>query len=277
MCIAAAPWYRCLMESPITNGNTVIRFAVHPIVFLASVLVSTLWGAGCSTTPFPPARVAPMDESRRAAKAVQDREQELAVLRAEMAATRIAAAKQDAELQELRALVVQLRRENGEARQVSLDATRQADARQAELVALKAEREPVITANVVEPTQHDRQLAALEATVSRLTQELAHVKDAMTVVATPTPAKLPKARESKPRARAAASTAQPGVSPERIIPAMHVLPDERRGAGPTQITVQPGDTLWGLARQHHTTIEALRMANGLAGDHVVAGRELRLP
>lgn len=228
-----------------------------------------------------------MDESRRVEKAVQDREHELAALRAEMAATRIAAAKQEAELQELRTLVAQLRRENGEARQATFDATRQVEARQAELAALKTEQNQVVTAKASEPTQNDQQLAALEAAVSTLTQELTHLKQAMTVVAAPTPARLPKARDPKPREsqsnkpsqgeRAAASTSQPALSSERIIPAMHLLPDERSVPGFTHITVQPGDTLWGLARRHNTTIEALRMANGIPGDHVMVGRELRLP
>ncbi|MEQ1794749.1 MAG: hypothetical protein ABL970_11205, partial [Nitrospira sp.] len=144
------------------------RLVVQPIVS-AMMLASTVGLIGCSTAPFPPARATVLEESRRAAKVIQDREQELTALRSEMAATKIAAAKQEAERQELRALVAQLRRENGEGRQATLEATRQAEVREAELAAFKAEREQVVAVKPTEPTQHDRQLAVLEATVNTLT------------------------------------------------------------------------------------------------------------
>lgn len=47
--------------------------------------------------------------------------------------------------------------------------------------------------------------------------------------------------------------------------------------GGQQVRIQRGDTLSRLARRHGTTIEALREANGLGGDRLVAGRMLRLP
>jgi len=43
------------------------------------------------------------------------------------------------------------------------------------------------------------------------------------------------------------------------------------------IVVQPGDTLWSIARQHGTTIEELRTLNGLAGDLLPIGAVLDLP
>lgn len=43
------------------------------------------------------------------------------------------------------------------------------------------------------------------------------------------------------------------------------------------ITVQPGDTLWGLAKRHGTTVEALRSANTLASDALRPGMTLTLP
>lgn len=45
----------------------------------------------------------------------------------------------------------------------------------------------------------------------------------------------------------------------------------------TTITVQPGDTLWGLARRYGTTVEELQRLNGLEGDTIRAGMTLRLP
>ena len=41
--------------------------------------------------------------------------------------------------------------------------------------------------------------------------------------------------------------------------------------------MKPGDTLWDLARRHGTTVEALRTANGIAGNDLQPGMRLALP
>jgi murein DD-endopeptidase MepM/ murein hydrolase activator NlpD len=43
------------------------------------------------------------------------------------------------------------------------------------------------------------------------------------------------------------------------------------------ITVRPGDTLWGLARSHKITVDELRRANNLVGDALSPGMALSLP
>ena len=43
------------------------------------------------------------------------------------------------------------------------------------------------------------------------------------------------------------------------------------------IVVQPGDSLWSLARAHGTTSAALMAENGMDSDYLVPGQELRLP
>jgi murein DD-endopeptidase MepM/ murein hydrolase activator NlpD len=45
----------------------------------------------------------------------------------------------------------------------------------------------------------------------------------------------------------------------------------------TTITVQPGDTLWGLAQRYSTTVDALRQANSLVGSALQPGATLQLP
>lgn len=41
--------------------------------------------------------------------------------------------------------------------------------------------------------------------------------------------------------------------------------------------VQPGDTLEKIARQYNTTIEALKLANGLASDVIIKDQDLKIP
>lgn len=43
------------------------------------------------------------------------------------------------------------------------------------------------------------------------------------------------------------------------------------------ITIQPGDTLSGLAWMHGTTVEAFKLANGLSSDWIIAGQTLQVP
>lgn len=45
----------------------------------------------------------------------------------------------------------------------------------------------------------------------------------------------------------------------------------------SEITVQPGDTLWDLARRYETSVDALRQANNLQSDFLKPGKVLTLP
>ncbi len=51
--------------------------------------------------------------------------------------------------------------------------------------------------------------------------------------------------------------------------------DQGGYAAPT-ITVDPGDTLWEIARRYDTTVDALMAANGLSSEGLRAGQELRI-
>lgn len=48
-------------------------------------------------------------------------------------------------------------------------------------------------------------------------------------------------------------------------------------AAPSWIRVAPGDTLWGLARAHHTQVSTIERLNHLAGSLILIGQLLELP
>jgi len=250
----------------------------------AATIVLCLFGlVGCAGPPPLPGGPS-LDDGRKAARRGQDREHELATLRAEIAATKIAAAKKEAEVIELRALVTQLRQENGEARQTILEAKRAGEAIEHDLVALRTERDEL--QQTADRHRADRvQLAALQETVAAVSRELGEVKQAMAAAAratAPTPAagekRVPEGKTKRARAdEPPAASPVPAAESDRIIPAMHMVRDDVGVPKTPRVTVQPGDTLWGIARRHQTTVEALRAANGLQGDQVLAGKELKLP
>jgi N-acetylmuramoyl-L-alanine amidase len=90
-----------------------------------------------------------------------------------------------------------------------------------------------------------------------------------------------------PSARVTSPAAAP--CPRRRLPAPATRPRRARrtlvtlvalaavstAAAPAVVTIQPGDTLWGLARQHGTTVSELQRLNGLDGSGAIyAGRTL---
>lgn len=49
------------------------------------------------------------------------------------------------------------------------------------------------------------------------------------------------------------------------------------GSGTTTYKVHQGDTLWDIAREHRTTVDAILGANDLSGDIIKPGQELKIP
>ena len=241
----------------------------HPFQFALLFLGTTLGMGGCVTTPDVSVRNN-ADQTHRAAQLAQEREQTLTALRADVASTRIAAAKQEAELQELRATVIRLRQENSQSQQALSEAKRVIEARETELAAAKTERDQLAQP----PTRSDvsdRTLATLQDQVTSLSQELAQLKQALTVVA------QKAVDESATRLDGSRDDDNHAGPSEHMVPAMHVLRERVQPSTASRITVQPGDSWWSLARRYKTTITALRAVNGRIGDYVVVGEELRLP
>lgn len=233
--------------------------------------------SSCATVPDSPAAHRVVDETRQTAQLMQDREQAMVALRAELASTRIAAAKQEAELQELRVTVMQLRQDHRESQQTLLEAKHTIEARNAELASLKSERDHL--AHTVESTSTSvDQLATLQETVASLSQELATVKQSLTVVANRPESAAVQGRMGRSLGpRPGSLTGSHRDTGDRIIPVVQVLSEPADQSKPAWITVQPGESLWLLARKHKTTIAALRAANGLQGDQLMVGEALRLP
>lgn len=266
------------MGRPTTNGKTMTGRAAHLLgVTLLSALV--LFGAGCSSTLS--AGIATSEPRVQAAPPVHDRELELTSIRAEMAATRIAAAKKEAELLELRDMVKQLRLENAESRQAFLELRDQTEQQKRDL-------EQARDVQARQAQGHATQdLSVLKETVVTLAQELGQLRQDLVKPVAQERVNLLKASSSKsPKASRHAPQSDPpqgipAVQPHASRPSVlspmaltviAAVPDP-----PSTITVHPGDTLASLAKQHHTTIEALRKLNALTGDALIVGRELILP
>ncbi|MFP3947862.1 MAG: DUF5715 family protein [Longimicrobiales bacterium] len=70
-----------------------------------------------------------------------------------------------------------------------------------------------------------------------------------------------------------------GLSSDRIQPGqlLQVPSDEIRMAGGYAYQVQPGDSLWEIARTHQTSVRRIRQENGLDSDRIQPGQVLTLP
>ena len=247
-----------------------------PTVACAICLLVT----GCSTKPV--MGTGTQESRAQAAQLVRDRELELTALRAEMAATRIAAAKKEAELQELRDLVQQLRQETAEARQVVLEMREEAEQHRRELERARSDQERQAQSYT---TQH---LTGLKDTMMTLANEVGQLRQELTRPAVKERGKPSKGMggqsgevgkadgspDSSQRLlssadRPTATTLTPGV----FKPVSAVSRPQR----PASITVQPGETLWALAKRHHTSVAALRERNHLDGEALAVGQVLLLP
>lgn len=211
---------------------------------------------------------------RRADVAIRDAQAEVSTLRQDVAAARIAVAKKDAELQELRHLVAELQRT--------------AESKQGELAALRTERDRLLQSKTelerqvvelprlrqsvaevaetqIKVAETQTKLKELESTLAVLTADLAQVKRDLART------------KGKGRGRPGKSVS-PGPMPEAsIMPVSSVealTPSDRR---PVRISVEWGDTLGLLARLYGVSVPALMEANGLRSDLILVGQELVIP
>jgi LysM repeat protein len=227
-------------------------------------------------------RIVSVDPREQVMAVAREREAELSTLRSEMAATRIAAAKKEAELVELRALVAQLRQENADTHQRQLEQRQSVEVRQVEINALKAERDQLLL------TKNDQSLKDLKEGLLVLTKQLEDVRQDIgqkasrtsekalrssaerTTVSSPpvvTPSPAPVLTSPVDEARLSTSSAVSLV-------AIHATP---RPSDVLRIRVQSGDSLSGLARRYRTTVTAIAQLNQLHSDVIAVGQGLLVP
>jgi LysM repeat protein len=89
---------------------------------------------------------------------------------------------------------------------------------------------------------------------------------------------LPVTRPTRPPRTTARRRGRRRLAAPGSLAALLALAVAVSAHAPSVITIRPGDTLWDLAREHGTTVDALRELNGLPGNGLIyAGRTLQLP
>lgn len=200
-------------------------------------------------------------------------------MRAELAAARIAAAKKEAELQELRRIVAQLRQENAEAHHSLLTVRRELEARQVEAERRQGEQAEASQARHADAvTALERTAIALTAEVGQLKAQLDHMAAAQAVHDN-VPAGSGLKKRLAPHTHGETVPPVTGaIAAEGLsVSAVPIVASGRVPESSTQITVQSGDTLWRIARRYHVSVTELRRANHLDGDAVQSGQLLTIP
>ena len=209
-----------------TRGFIISRSLAGVVVLLA----------GCTSDP----SVRPQEQAttlQQTETVLQDLRREAATLRAELAATRIAAAKQEAELQQVRSQVDEL--------------NRALSVKELEFATVRHERDRLLLAQKIHEDAGTTQakLQEVESALTALTTEVAQVKQGL---------------------------AQAPVSMQLNTVRVPDLPmiEEGRLAW---VIVQTNESLWLLARRHGVTVEELKAANKLESDQIQVGQRLIIP
>jgi predicted nucleic acid-binding Zn-ribbon protein len=262
------------------------------MVFLACLPLS----AGCSSERLASSLLETTTAHAQVDASVHNAQAELAALRRDLAAARIATSKQEGGVAELHRKNTALEADRAELRKMLEQAHSDVNALQNERDELKQALAKTQTVSVARqessaPTKLDEtdlqaDMKELNARMVLLTDELAQLKQrfANNVRAT---AVRPSHESSTRAAAALGRVARDEPTQPRIVPSAVFLapaeptsrPDHASDRSPQQslIRVHPGDSLWKLAHKHATTIDELKRVNGLTTDVVHAGQRLILP
>ncbi len=182
---------------------------------------------------------------------------ELDAARKELAASRVLKAQMEGQLRETE-------RRYSEARQI-------VELQREELARIRDEREKVLTTG-----------KELQSQMRQLQQQLTQFNRVQRKgIGTPRAPANKRVVESVSRARSKA------VKQAKAVPTASVAsrrPSRANGRGqsttvihPDMVSVKPGDTLWGLARQYNVNLAELRALNDLSSDLILPGQALLLP
>ena len=204
---------------------------------LAGLLAIILLTAGCASVPSGVPYADQSSGQRQAETVLQDLRREAATLRAELAATRIAAAKQEAELQQVRSQVDEL--------------NRALSVNELESATVRHERDRLLLAQKIHEDAGTTQakLQEVESALTALTTEVSAVRRGL-----------------------AYEPASVHVNTIRV-PDLPIFEEGR----PAWVIVQTNESLWLIARRHGVTVEELKAANKLERDQIQVGQRLIIP
>ena len=279
------------------NGNLVSNTSMNRAIGFRVVFVACLFlSAGCSSDRSASSLLETTTVRAQADALVHDTQGELAALRRDLAAARIATSKQEGGAAELHRKNTALEADRAELRKMLEQAHSDVNALRIERDELKqaltqAQAVSLVHPNSSVPTKLDEtdvqaDMKELNARMVLLTDELAQLKQrfANNVRAT---AGRPSHEPTTRAAAAPGPVARDEPPPPQIVPSAVFLapaepaprpgPASDRSPQETLIRVHPGDSLWKLAHKHATTIDELKRVNGLTTNVVHAGQRLILP
>lgn len=215
---------------------------------------------------------------------LRDKEVELAAARSVIASTKIAAAKQEAELIELRTSAQQLRQENLETHQALSKLRQEKQSSEQETIIARAE-----AATQVQATE-SQEVVELKNTVAAMSQEIEQLKQGLTA----TIAQLSKSSSSHSHpsvskdndTNGVASAAQRQKTDRRSVSdtddKLHIGGIHRTSyntvdGSDVQVTVKAGDTLLKLSRAFKVSPSEIRRANRMNDSKIQVGQVLLIP
>ncbi len=270
--------------------NRAIGFS---IVFLACLPLTV----GCSSERSASGLLETTTGRAQADALVHNAQAEVAALRRDLAAARIATSKQEGEAAELSRKATVLEADRGELRKMLEQAHSAVNALQIERDELKQAlaqtqtlslgRQDSSASTKLDGADVQTDMKELNARMVILTDELAQIKQRFantvreTAVRTSRESSGHNAEASRERV-VRDKPAQPRIVPSALFLApteQTPSPDHTSDLSPQQrlIRVRPGDSLWKLANDHATTINELKRVNGLTTDVVQVGQRLILP
>jgi LysM repeat protein len=273
-----------------TSMNMAIGFSIVVLACLPLI-------AGCSGDQSASRLLETTTARAQADSLILDTQTELAAIRRDLAAARIATSKQEGEGAELRRKTTILEADRAELRKMLEQAHSAVHALQIERDELKETLFQTQTVSVVrqdssastklEGTDVQTEMKELKDRMVILTDDLAQMKQRFSNKVRQTSLRTSRESSEHTSDDSPGRVAQDKTTRPRIVPSGLFLAPSELGPhtghvsdlSPQQglIRVQAGDSLGKLAHKHATTIDELKRVNGLTTDVVHAGQRLTLP